>query len=192
MVRRATAICPGSEFRIPTGEVLGERSTPRTDCAKPIWGPKTDDELLKQTLEVLNRRNIIGVASGPPARVAQWKAAGGDRIIPGLTVYERTLAAMTPEDLRKAFVEKRYLVFGEVAIQYDGMSPSDPAFDPYLAVAEEMDVPMAIHIGTGPPGAPYLPGMERYRARLHSALLLEDALIKHPKLRVYICMPAGR
>jgi predicted TIM-barrel fold metal-dependent hydrolase len=62
-------------------------------------------------------------------------------------------------------------------------------FEPYLAAAEQLDLPVAIHIGTGPPGAPYL-GSPRYRARLHSPLLLEDALLRHPRLRVYI-MHAG-
>ena len=53
-----------------------------------------------------------------------------------------------------------------------------------------MDIPVGIHIGTGPPGTPYLGGADKYRARLHSALLLEEALLRHPKLRVY-AMHAG-
>ena len=42
----------------------------------------------------------------------------------------------------------------------------------------------------GPPGAPYFQGLGNYRARLHSPLELEEALVRHPKLRVYI-MHAG-
>jgi uncharacterized protein YlxW (UPF0749 family) len=53
-----------------------------------------------------------------------------------------------------------------------------------------MDVPVGIHIGTGPPGAPYLPPFPNYRARLHSPLVLEDALARHPRLRVWV-MHAG-
>ena len=42
-------------------------------------------------------------------------------------------------------------------------------------------------IGTGPPGTPYLaPPLQDYRARLHSALVIEDVLVRHPKLRVYL------
>jgi predicted TIM-barrel fold metal-dependent hydrolase len=52
-----------------------------------------------------------------------------------------------------------------------------------------LDIPVGIHIGTGPPGAIYL-GAEGYRARLHSALTLEEVLVRHPRLRVYI-MHAG-
>ena len=66
-----------------------------------------------------------------------------------------------------------------------------PAFDPYLAIAEELDIPMSIHVGTGPPGAPYL-GFTKYRARLHSPLTIEDALIKHPKLRVSLMRTVRR
>jgi predicted TIM-barrel fold metal-dependent hydrolase len=187
-----TAACTGTDYPAhdPAKSWVETWDLKNPPCAKPVWGPSTDAEVMTQTLEILKRRNIIAVASGPPDRVQRWKAAGGERIIPALVFYKTTLSEMTPEDLRKSFAEKRYLVFGEVALQYDGMSPSEPEFDPYLGVAEEMDVPMGIHIGTGPPGAPYLPGMGNYRARLHSALVLEEALIKHPKLRVYV-MHAG-
>jgi hypothetical protein len=60
----------------------------------------------------------------------------------------------------------------------------------HLAAAEGLDVPVGIHVGTGPPGAPAIPGMGEYRARLHSALVLEEALVRHPELRVYV-MHAG-
>ena len=62
-------------------------------------------------------------------------------------------------------------------------------FEPYLAMAERLDIPVGIHVGPGPPGAPYI-FAKNYRARLHSPLLLEEALLRHPKLRVY-AMHAG-
>jgi hypothetical protein len=61
--------------------------------------------------------------------------------------------------------------------------------EPYWALAEELDIPVGIHIGPGPQGAFYL-GAAGYRARMHSALTIEEVLVKHPKLRVYI-MHAG-
>ena len=87
------------------------------------------------------------------------------------------------------FASGCYRSFGEVSNQYQGFEPGDPAFEPYLALAEELDIPVSIHLGTGPPGAPYL-GFPKYRARLHSPLLIEEALMKHPKLRVSL-MHAG-
>jgi hypothetical protein len=47
------------------------------------------------------------------------------------------------------------------------------------------DLPVGIHLGTGPPGATYV-GFDKYLARLQSALLLEEPLLRHPRLRVYV------
>jgi uncharacterized protein len=159
-------------------------------CSDPIWGPATDEEVMQQTIEILKRRNIVGVASGPPPLLDRWKKAGGDRIIPALWFGSLLQSTPSPDEVRQWFQEKRYAVLAEVAIQYDGDSPSDARFEPYLAVAEALDVPVGIHIGPGPPGSPYLPDTSRYRAHMHSALLLEEALIRHPRLRLYI-MHAG-
>ena len=78
---------------------------------------------------------------------------------------------------------------GEVTNQYAGIAPDDERMEPYWALAEELDIPVGIHVGTGPPGAIYL-GAEGYRARLHSALTMEEVLVRHPRLRVYL-MHAG-
>jgi hypothetical protein len=162
-------------------------SMKKPPCPNPIWGPTTDDSVMMLSLEILKRRNIYAVTSGP--LIARWDSAGGDRILPALNFSFGQKAVPTPDQVRELLHARRYVAFAEVAIQYDGVSPSDERFDPYLAVAEQLDVPVGIHIGTGPPGAPYL-GAPNYRARLHSPLLLEDALVRHPKLRVYI-MHAG-
>ena len=155
-------------------------------CKDPVWGPETDDALMRESLLILEKRNVIGVTSGP--LLDRWIEAGGDRILPALR-FNFGPGSPSPAEVRALLSSGKYVAFAEVAIQYNGVSPSDERFEPYLAVAEELDVPMGIHIGTGPPGAPYL-GMKDYRARLHSALVLEDALLRHPKLRVWV-MHAG-
>lgn len=184
-------ICPGAAMPVhdparPWGEVLVEASkNPR--CADPLEGALTDEGLMEATLEVLRSRNVFGVTSGP--YLDRWEKAGGDRIIPALPFSFRP-GAPSAEAVHEQLASGRYRVFGEIGIQYNGVSPGDPKFEPYLAAAEALDVPIGIHVGTGPPGAPALPGMGKYRARLHSALVLEEALIRHPKLRVY-AMHAG-
>ena len=67
----------------------------------------------------------------------------------------------------------------------EGLSPSDPVLDPYFALAEELDIPVGIHTGTSFPGTPYQ-GSPRFRLALGNPLLLEDLLVRHPKLRVFI------
>ncbi|HEX6741450.1 MAG TPA: amidohydrolase family protein, partial [Sphingomicrobium sp.] len=57
------------------------------------------------------------------------------------------------------------------------------------ALAEELDIPVAIHVGPGPPGVPYF-GSPKYRMALSNPLALEDVLLRHPKMRLYV-MHAG-
>jgi uncharacterized protein len=157
-------------------------------CKDPVWSPKTDQELMTQTIEVMNRRNIFGVLSGRPDRVAAWVKAAPTRFLPGCQLdFEGD--TVSPQALRALHAEGRLAVLAEIANQYAGIAPDDPRMEPYWALAEELDVPAGIHVGTGPPGVIYL-GSSGYRARLHSALTLEEVLVRHPKLRLYI-MHAG-
>lgn len=166
-------------------------------CANPVWSPETDEELMRRTIEVMERRNIIAVLSGPSALVAKWREAAPAHFIPGLgfsaaadtPFAEAVEGAVTPDALRQMVENGEVEVLGEVINQYVGLAPDDERMAPYWALAEELDIPVGIHIGPGPPGVRYLnsPG---YRARLHSPLTLEEVLVKHPKLRVYI-MHAG-
>jgi hypothetical protein len=158
-------------------------------CADPIWSPTTDDEVMKQTLAIAERHNIVGVLSGPAARVAAWVQANPRRFIRGLHFQLGEKDAPSPAALRAMHKRGELQVLGEVTNQFAGILPDDSRMEPYWALAEELDIPVGIHIGPGPQGAFYL-GAAGYRARMHSALTIEEVLVKHPKLRVYI-MHAG-
>ena len=157
-------------------------------CDDPVWSPKTEEELLGQTMEIMQRRNIIGVLSGTPERVSTWMKATPGRFLPGLE-FQLGDGELQPKELRKLHKEGRLAVFAEITNQYVGIEPNDKRMEPYWTLAEELDIPVGIHVGTGPPGVIYL-GASSYRARLHSALTLEEVLVRHPRLRVYI-MHAG-
>ena len=157
-------------------------------CDDPVWSPTTDEALMNETIAVMARRNIFGVLSGTPERVAAWRAAAPGRFFSGIG-FRLGSDHPSPEAVRALHAEGRLDVFAEVTNQYAGIAPDDDRMEPYWALAEELDLPVGIHIGTGPPGVIYL-GASGYRARLHSALSLEDVLVRHPRLRVYI-MHAG-
>lgn len=161
---------------------------PRGDRA--TWSPRTDEELRDVTLAILERRNIVAVVSGTESRVADWRRLAPDRVIPGRVMAIGRDDGFTPDDVRRLHAAGQLQVLGEVLNQYYGVAPDDPRFEPFLAVCEELDIPIGIHVGLGPPGAPYLPGFSAYRARLHSPLLLEEPLLRHPRLRLYV-MHAG-
>lgn len=157
-------------------------------CKDPIWSPMTDEELMSQTIEVMKRRNIVGVLCGTPDRVAAWVKAAPGLFFPGCN-FTLGPDAPSPDDLRVLHEAGRLAVLAEVMNQYDGIAPGDARMEPYWALAEELDTPVGIHVGPGPPGVIYL-GATGYRASLSSALTLEEVLARHPRLRLYI-MHAG-
>jgi len=153
------------------------------ECRSPLRAPATDDDLLRAIVERLERYDMRAVVTGPLDQVTKWRAAAPDRVIPAIPFDESE--RREPKELRRLFAEGRFAVFAEIGPQYDGLSPADPMFEPYFALAEELDIPVGIHMGEGPPGAAYL-WAPKYRARLTSPFLLEEVLVRHPRLRVYV------
>ena len=172
---------------IPYGEVfMGMLKNP--PCDDPVWSPATYSALQSQTIAVMNRRNVFGVLSGTQELVAQWMAAAPGRFFPGLG-FQIEPDMPSPASLERLHLDGKLEVLAEVTNQYLGIAPDDDRMRPYWELAEKLDIPVGIHIGNGPPGVIYL-GATGYRARLHSALSLEEVLVRHPRLRVYI-MHAG-
>ena len=154
-------------------------------CSVPLWSPTSDEEVMKQTLAMMERYNVVVVASGPIDVVRRWHAAAPARIIPGLT----SGGEISLDSIRVWAADSTIQVLGELMFQYRGLGPSDSVPEAYYALAERLDLPVGVHVGPGPPGAAYL-ATPRYRATLSNPLLLEETLIRHPKLRLYV-MHAG-
>ena len=162
---------------------------PNPITGKP--GPATAEEHMRQTLAAMERYNIVkAIVSGPVEVVEQWRAIAPGRILasplfgrPNVDLSGRPLPQI--DELRSLFTSGRLSAIGEVVAQYEGLSPSDPVLEPYFALAEELDLPVGIHTGTSFPGTPYQ-GHPRFRLTLGNPLLLEDLLVRHPKLRVFI------
>lgn len=150
----------------------------------------TDAEREALTLERMRRHGIVlGLVSGPDEAMASMRKAGGDSIRAGAFLDDGRTPLPPPEVLREAFARGDLQVMGEIAAQYHGLDPSDAWFEPYLAIAEEFDVPVGIHTGLAPPGAAYGCCPE-FRIELGNPLVLEPMLKRHPKLRVWL-MHAG-
>jgi predicted TIM-barrel fold metal-dependent hydrolase len=166
----------------------------RQPCEKPIPPASGDEQVMRDTLAAMEKFNIYGVVSGEPEPLARWLTAAPGRIIPAVdyrlpgTSGSRHVQARTLEDLRRLHAQGRLRVIGEIMAQYEGISIDDPRMEPLWALAEELDVPVAIHMGPGEPGQPYSGG--GYRVALGDPLLLEPILLRHRKLRVSV-MHAG-
>ena len=145
-------------------------------------GPATAShaETLAKTLEAMKRYNIVkAFLSGVDLEIVRdWTAAAPGRFIASPFIVE--VGRPDPKVLRQAYEAGRLSGMGEIATQLNGVPPNDPALEPYFALAEEFDLPVLIHTaGIGP----YMPG---FRSAAGNPLLLEDVLVRHPKLRLYL------
>lgn len=177
-------LLPAWDPQVPFGAFFMELAK-QPACDDPVWSPMTDEAVMSETIEIMNRHNIVGVLSGTPERVAEWRQASPDRFLPGLGFQIGGDREYSPERLRELHSSGRLAVFAEIVNQYVGIEPDDERMEPYWTLAEELDIPVGIHIGNGPPGVIYLYA-PNYRARMHSPLALENVLVRHQDLRVYI------
>ena len=162
----------------------------KENCTPALY-PAAPGEYMKDVLAEMERLNVTAVVFGDPTSVQKWKDAAPARVIPG-TAFSN---GMTPgqrvplDQLRKDFSTGGFKVMGEIGLQYEGLSPSDPSVDQYFALAEELDIPVAIHMGTGGSGRANIT-TPKFRGSMGNPLLLEELLARHPKLRVQV-MHAG-
>jgi uncharacterized protein len=158
---------------------------------------------MRATMDSLNVRYAVFI--GTPTSLATERA-GSARLIPaltfpceggrmpnsGVTCFPDEQPFPTVAALREMIAGGTVKVLGELNAQYMGIMPNDPALEPYFALAEELDVPVGIHLGFAAPGVAYaanaFPSRKspKFRGDAGRPLPLEDVLVKHPKLRAYV------
>lgn len=142
----------------------------------------------KATLAAFEKYRVeTAIVSNDFEVALRWKEADGSRIRVSYAFNDPRHADL--DLIRKEHAAGRLVAIGEIGTQYAGISPDDPRMEPIWALAEELDLPVAIHMGLGAPGSPYTccPG---FRTTLGNPQLLEPVLVRHPKLRLSI-MHAG-
>ncbi len=170
---------------------LAYPQTANTVTGKPPVS-QTSEEHMRATLDAMDEYNIVlGFVSGPLEAVQAWREFAPERFVGGAAFGRAGVVSI--KELRARFEDGRLGLLGEITAQYQGLSPSDPQFEPYFALAEELDIPVGIHTGTSAPGTP-LTGTghpsggvsPKFRLRYGNPLLLEDMLVRHQNLRVFM------
>lgn len=151
---------------------------PPTLRGETYLGVATAEEQKVQTLQAYRRHNVVkAVVSGGEL----WAKEAPDLVLFG--------SGLEPIDqLRKQFEAGKLDVIGELAPFYAGMKADDQEILAYFALAEELGVPIGIHIFPGGPngGLYQLPQLAGMRAANANPMQLEAALIAHPGARVYV------
>lgn len=113
----------------------------------------------RATLDAMQRLGIVKAVvfdNGEDYNgVLQWKKDAPDRVIAGMTITDPAKVDVT--FLRNEFKAGRLQMIGEVAQQYLGIAPNDSRMEPIFALAEELDLPIGLHMF--PPGTGLLPGL---------------------------------
>ncbi len=179
----STEMCPWFLSNMPGGDPNEKMQFKVSgDCANPLKPAKSDAEMQSAVMETMERLNMTMVAFSDAEILHKWyNAAPKGRIIPGIGIGN----GMTVQAFRDSLSNGFYKVMSEVAPQYQGMSPSDMSLDAYFAVAEELNMPVGIHMGTGGNGMANIT-QPKYRASMGNPLLLEDLLARHPKLKIWV------
>jgi hypothetical protein len=164
--------------RTPDGTPMPRPDFPLPGITYPALA-KTDEDILRLTLEAMDKYNIVlGVLSYPLENVYKWKAAAPDRFLLGQIIRDPTTVDL--KKLREEYVAGRLTIMGEIASQYAGIPPNAPSLEPFYAMAVEFDVPVLIHM-EGIAGA-----SSKFRIAAGYPSMLEDVLVRHPKLRIWV------
>ncbi|WP_119718621.1 amidohydrolase family protein [Cognatilysobacter tabacisoli] len=162
----------------PPNEVTGE-----------VPAALSDADAIRATLAAMKaHRVVLAVASGPLEDVQRWRNAAPQRLIGGAYAGPRNALPDTGT-LREQVRTGQIGVIGELGLQYRGQRATDPEVAPYFALAEALDVPVAIHTGLGDAGTPY-GCCPTFRTSLGNPQLVEDVLVRHPRMRAWL-MHAG-
>jgi len=145
------------------------------------------DDLLKKTIEQMDKHKIKwAVLSGTLETLEKYTNADS-RFIPAYQDSQDTLINIVHfEELVKSGTIK---VFGEVMAVYHGRTLTHPIYQPYLEICEKYGVPVAYHTGGTFPSA-NARIWKKFRLSYGDPLLIEDVLVKYPKLKIYL-MHAG-
>ena len=166
---------------------------PPNYISRQVPTARTDVEAIEAYIARMNRYNIeLAVGSAQLEMVQKWTSYAPDRFLGGLQFPRnttpgepRTTVWPDTSELRHLFESGQLQVMGEILSQYAGVAPNDFLLEPYFALAEELGVPVCFHTGFSEPMTPYTTDPD-FRVRYNNPMLLEDVLIKHPKLRIYI------
>lgn len=154
------------------------------ECDDPIPPSKSYEDFVSRLKQQFEQYNIeAAVTTGPPSEVIKLHEQIGNQIIRSCQ-FRIGRDSISLDSLRSLIQNHGFNVLGEISNQYEGIAPADPRMFPYYALAEELDIPIAIHMGSGLPGHFYFePGLT---PRLSNPMELEPVIRKFPKLRISI------
>jgi predicted TIM-barrel fold metal-dependent hydrolase len=131
--------------------------------------------------------NVVrAVLNGWPGTLDAWVSTSPTRfLVAPMILKDNSQPLLSTDSLRQQLKSGKAGLIGEITGQYVGLQPAGAVLEPYWRLAEEMDVPVMIHMGTSFPDTAHT-GYPAFRLTLGNPILLEEVLVKHPKLRIWM------
>ncbi|MCB0490433.1 MAG: amidohydrolase family protein [Cyclobacteriaceae bacterium] len=167
----------GLPHQVPAGTPALCRPAPCQGDGQATVDPS---DLRDKTVEVMDDNNITkAFLSGVDwSAVQEWRKSDPERFIASPFILKTGSSEL--EKLTEEYKSGSFEGMGEIGTQLMGLSPNDPSLEPYFQLAEEHNLPVLIHtLGIGP----YMP---HFRSGAGNPVLLEEVLVKHPDLRVFV------
>lgn len=159
-------------------------------CPHPILSSTKPDQFQSATIAALRAASVRrAVLIGSPEVLQRWESKAPGLFIPA--DVPKGLSEAQVQQFRSIAETSGIKVFAEAGPQYGGIPADDPRAERFWALAEELDVPVGIHLGMGTPLAGEDARTDPYRAALTSPFQLEGVLKKHPRVRIYVMHAAS-
>ena len=192
----AAPICTGVQEPIVDVHLHSYEHDPRFKARVPNPGTgkpmivANGKEQASATVAALRAAGIVRGIVGGENRTTDDRmiALDPDRLRAGFEI-DRIPSAADLAEIRARHAAGKLAMIGEVDYQYNGIRHDDPRLEPLWALAEDLQVPIAVHSGAGPAGIVYM-GSPLHRERFGDPTSLEEALVRHPKMKLII-MHAG-
>jgi predicted TIM-barrel fold metal-dependent hydrolase len=157
-----------------------------------VKGSANADIHIAETFEAFKKYNVVkAMVSGNPESVENGVAYDKDKkVIKGLLIYHPDDYGLDSVAFEQMIKDKKIEIFGEVAPYYSGTTLSDYIWQPYLRICEKYDIPVAVNTGSGEPNGTYN-WSPKARLKYGDPYLIEDVLVRYPKLRIYMMHAGG-
>ncbi len=150
---------------------------------RPIPGaPSTYEDFRNEVKQLFKKYNIVAAMKSG----GMYDAEMEDKLISG---YEsNNYPKVDTLEFKKMIDEGKIQVWGELMLNFNGITLADPKLAPYLAICEQEGIPIALHTGGGPPRI--YERYKKFRLSLGDPFLIEEVLVNYPDLKIYL-MHAG-
>lgn len=148
---------------------------------------RSNKEVVDIMIKTLRENGVVkAIASGTLERNQDFLKADSQLIVPALDYPDKQNSPLPDTtSFKQLFQEKKFFVFGELGLQYAGKTLADPDLEPYLTICERLGIPVALHTGESAPNTPFT-CCPKFRTSLGRPQLIEEVLIKHPKLKIQL------